>query len=141
VGVETHASDEEVRGTKAIFQPLARPRYESQAKLNETDRRVLDDLLKLKIGEYDIPERCLRSVILYPELSTVEFAGVFVGEKDLQLIAGLRRLAEMRAIAFEAVDRNGVRTEGLCDIKNLRFDEDSTTTIKFSGRLVRPFQD
>jgi hypothetical protein len=97
--------------------------------------------LKLKIGDYEIPARCLTSVTLYPESSAVSFAGVFVGEQGLQAGTGLRRLAEMRAIPFEVVDRNGVSTAGLCDIKNLKLDGDGTLMIRFSGRLVRPFQD
>jgi len=97
--------------------------------------------LKLKIGDYEVPERCLRSVVLYPGSSSVTFAGVFVGEQGLQARTGLRRLAEMRAMPFEVVDRNGVSSTGLCDVKNLKFDGDGTPVIKFSGRLVRPFQD
>ena len=97
--------------------------------------------MKLKIGDCEIPERCLRSVTLYPESLSVSFAGVFIGEEELRVRTGLRRLAETRAIPFDAVDRNGVNSSGLCNIRNLKFDGDGTPIIKFSGRLVRPFQD
>jgi len=95
--------------------------------------------LKLKIGDYEIPEHCLRYIVLYPESSSVVFAGVLVGDQRLQEKVKLRRLAETRAIPYEAVDRNGVPATGICDIKNLKFDGNTTQMIKFSGRLVRPF--
>ena len=95
--------------------------------------------MKLKVGDCEIPERCLRFVVLYPELSSVSFAGVFIGEKERETEAGLRRLAEMRAIPFEAEDRNGVSSAGICDVKDLKL-AGGGTSVKFSGRLVRPFQ-
>ena len=94
--------------------------------------------MRLKIGEYEIPERCLTFLTLYHRSASVLFAGVLVGEKGLQAITGIRRLAETRAIPFEAVDRDGVSSTGLCDIRNLKLEEDSAA-VKFSGRLVRPF--
>ena len=97
--------------------------------------------MKLKIGDYEIPDHCLTSVTLYPELSSVAFAGVLVGEQRLQARTYLRRLAEMRAIPFEAIDRDGVSSTGICDLKNLTLVGEDTPRIKFSGRLVRPFQD
>jgi hypothetical protein len=97
--------------------------------------------LKLKIGDYEVPEHCLRSVVLYSGSSFATFAGVFVGEQELEVKTGLRRLAEMRAMPFEVVDRNGVTATGVCDIKNLKFEGESTPVVKFSGRLTPPFQD
>ncbi len=97
--------------------------------------------MKLKIGDCEIPEHCLRYVILYPESSSVAFAGVLVGEERLQMKAELRRLAQMKATPYEAVDRHGVGSSGLCDIKNLKFGSDSTPVITFSGQLIRPFRD
>jgi hypothetical protein len=97
--------------------------------------------LKLKIGDYEIPERCLRFVILYPELSSVSFAGIFVGQKERDSGAALRRLSELRAIPFEAVDKNGIGSTGICDVKDLKLVGRGTSIVKFSGRLVRPFQD
>jgi hypothetical protein len=96
--------------------------------------------LRLKIGDYEIPEHCLKSVSVYPELSTVAFTGVFVGEHEAKTGAGLRYLAEMRALPYEAVDKNGVASSGVCDIKDFKL-VDGSLTVKFSGRLVRPFQE
>lgn len=116
-----------------------------QAEVNErafwNDHGVRWLGLKLKIGDYDIPERYLRSVVLYPESSSVAFAGVLVGEQRLETRTSLRRLAETKAIPFEAVDKNGVSATGLCEIKDLKLDAHSAPIIRFSGRLVRPFQD
>jgi len=98
-------------------------------------------VLKLKIGDYEVSESCLRYVVLYTGSSSVAFAGTLGGEEGLQMRTGLRRLSQMRAIPFEVVDRNGVNTTGLCGIKDLKLGADSTPAIKFSGRLVRPFQD
>lgn len=96
--------------------------------------------MKLKIGEYEIPERCLTSVTLYYESSSVSFAGVLVGDQGLEAGRGLRRLAQMSAIPFEAVDRNGVLSSGICTIKDFKLDGESASRVRFSGRLVRPFQ-
>jgi hypothetical protein len=95
--------------------------------------------LQLKIGDYEIPERCLRYVVLY-RAAPVSFGGVLVGDEALQVKEKLRRLALMKAISYEAVDSNGVYATGWCDIKNLKFDENTTPTTKFFGELVRPFE-
>ena len=96
--------------------------------------------LKLKIGDFDIAERCLKSVALYPELSAVEFTGVFVGMHETKAGEALRYLSEMRAIPYAAEDVHGVTCAGVCDMKDLKLAGGSMT-IRFSGRLVRPFQD
>ena len=95
--------------------------------------------MRLKIGDYEIPERCLKFVFLYPNSSCVSFAGVFVGEDGRIAGKELRRSAQVRAVPFEAVDRNGVGSAGLCDVKDLKLASRSSI-IKFSGRLVRPFE-
>jgi hypothetical protein len=97
--------------------------------------------LKLKVGDYDIPERCLKFVVLYYEDASVSFAGVLIDQKDREAAGGLRRLAQTRAIPFEAVDRNGVGSTGICNVKDLRIVGNANSVIKFSGRLVRPFQE
>jgi hypothetical protein len=96
--------------------------------------------LKLKIGDYEVPERSLKFVVLYSDSSSVSFAGVFVGEEGRAAGAELRRSAQIRAIPFEAVDRNGVGSTGICDVKDLKLVGTGPSIIKFSGRLVRPFQ-
>ena len=95
--------------------------------------------MKLQIGGVEIPERCLKFVVLYYESASVSFAGVLVGEKEREMGAELRKLAELKAIPFEVEDRNGVSNTGICDIKDLRLARDGTS-MRFSGRLVRPFQ-
>ena len=82
----------------------------------------------------------MKFVVLYYESSSVSFAGVLVGEQALKAGAELRRLAQMRAIPFEAADRNGIGSTGICDIKDLRLTGDGTSVVRFSGQLVRPFQ-
>jgi hypothetical protein len=88
--------------------------------------------LQLKIGYYEIPERCLRYVVLY-RAAPVFFRGVLVGDEGSQIREKLRRLTLMKTISYEAVDSNGVYATGWCDIKNLKFDENSTPPTKFFG--------
>ena len=95
--------------------------------------------MQLKIGDYEIPERFLRYVVLYGA-APVSFGGVLFGDEGLQTKEKLRRLALMKAISYEAVDNNGVHTTGWCDVKNLKFDENTKPTTKFFGELVRPFE-
>ena len=95
--------------------------------------------LGLKIGDYEIPERCLKYVVLY-RAAPVSFGGVLVGDEGTQTKEKLRRLALMKAISYEAVDSNGVHTTGWCDVKNLKFDDSTKPATKFFGELVRPFE-
>ena len=95
--------------------------------------------MQLKIGDYEIPERCLRYVVLY-RAALVSFGGVLVGDEGLQTRDKLHRLALMKAISYEAVDSSGVYSTGWCDIKNLKFDSNTKPTTKFFGELVRPFE-
>jgi len=95
--------------------------------------------LKLNIGDYEIPERCLRYVVLY-RAALVSFGGVLVGDEGLQIREKLHSLALMKAISFEAVDSNGVYATGWSDIKKLKFDPSTKPTTKFFGELVRPLE-
>jgi hypothetical protein len=95
--------------------------------------------LQLKIGDCEIPERCLRYVVLY-RAALVSFGGVLVGDEGLRTKEKLHSLALMKAISYEAVDSNGVYATGWCDIKKLKFDENTKSTTKFSGELVHPFE-
>ena len=96
--------------------------------------------MKLKIADYEVPERCLRLVILYPESASVSFGGALVGEKDRETGSELRKLAKLRAIPFEAVDSKGLGSTGICDMKDLQIIGHGAPLMKFSGRLVRPPQ-
>jgi hypothetical protein len=95
--------------------------------------------LRLKVGDYEIPERCLRYVVLY-RAAPVSFGGVLVGKEGSQVKEKLRRLTQMKAVSFEAVDSNGVYATGVCDLRNLKFDENTTPATIFSGELVYPFE-
>jgi hypothetical protein len=95
--------------------------------------------LQLKIGDCEIPERCLRYVVLY-RAALVSFGGVLVGDEGLQTKEKLHRLVLMKAISYEALDSNGVYATGWCDVKNLKFDDTTKPTTKFSGELVHPFE-
>jgi hypothetical protein len=96
--------------------------------------------MKLKIGDCEIPERCLRNVILYNQDSSVSFSGVLYGEQRVLTKTELNRSASMSPTLYEAVDKNGVSATGLCSVKNLKFEPGAAAIIKFSGQLVRPFQ-
>jgi len=95
--------------------------------------------LQLKIGGHEIPESCLRYVVLY-SAAPVSFGGVLAGEEGLRIEEKLRKLTQMRAVSFEAVDRNGVYATGICDLKGLKFSRSASHAIKFSGELVNPFE-
>jgi hypothetical protein len=97
--------------------------------------------LKLKIGSCEIPERLLLYVAFSVGSFPVSFGGVARGEQAEDIRKKLKLLAEERAILYEAIDKNGVFLTGLCNIKDLKFEETPTTPvlIKFSGRLVHPF--
>jgi len=95
--------------------------------------------LKLKIGGLIIPERFLSYVALY-KAAPVSFGGVLVGDEGLTVRDKLERIAGGKAFSYEAVDNYGVHAEGFCDLRNLKFDEGTKATTKFSGELVRPFE-
>ena len=97
--------------------------------------------MRLKIGDCEIPEHFL----LYVQVSIgpfpVAFGGVARGEEAERIRKKLRLLAQERAVPYNAVDKNGIISDGICDIKDLKFEETPTTPImiRFSGRLVHPF--
>jgi len=97
--------------------------------------------LRLKIGDCEIPEHFLLYVDLSIGSSAVTFGGVARGDEAARIRKRLRQLAEERAIPYDAVDKNGTASTGICDIKDLKFEETSTTPVmtRFSGRLVHPF--
>jgi hypothetical protein len=97
--------------------------------------------LRLKIGDCEIPEPFLLFVEVSVGPFPVAFGGIARGEEGIAIRKRLRLLAQERAVAYEAVDKNGISSTGICDIKDLEFEETSTrpVMIKFSGRLVHPF--
>jgi hypothetical protein len=97
--------------------------------------------LRLKIGDCEIPEPFLLFVEVSIGPFPVAFGGIARGEEGIAIRKRLRLLAEERAVTYEAVDKNGISSTGICDIKGLKFEETPTrpAMIKFSGRLVHPF--
>ena len=94
--------------------------------------------LKLTIGDCNIPKRFLRHVNLY-RAAPVSFGGVLVGNEGVQIKEKLERLTQGKAVSYEAVDEHGVRAEGFCDLRNLKFNF-SHGGVTFSGELIRPFE-
>ena len=109
--------------------------------LSKTDKDSFPTYLRLKIGDCEIPEPVLSYVVLSIGPFPVSFGGVAGREEGAQIRKRLRLLAEEKAIPYDAVDKNGVASSGLCNIRDLKFEERPTTPglIRFSGRLVHPF--
>jgi len=97
--------------------------------------------LKLKIRDCEIPEQILTYVVLSTGTFAVSFGGVARRDEVTEMLKKLKLLAEERAVPYEAVDKNGVESTGICNIKNLKFGETPADPdlIRFSGRLVHPF--
>lgn len=97
--------------------------------------------MRLIIGGYEIPERSLLRVDLSVESDPVSFDGVAPQDDGVEIRRRLRLVAQERAIPFEAVDKNGVTSVGICNVKDLKFQEivAKPPLIRFSGRLTRPF--
>ncbi|MGA2238242.1 MAG: hypothetical protein ABSG74_03430 [Candidatus Bathyarchaeia archaeon] len=97
--------------------------------------------MRLIIGGYEIPERSLLHVDLSVESDPVSFDGVARQDDGIEIRRRLRLVAQERAIPYEAADKNGVISAGICNIKDLKFEETRTKPplIRFSGRLIRPF--
>jgi hypothetical protein len=97
--------------------------------------------LRLKIRDCEIPEQFLTYVVLSTGTFAVSFGGVARRDEVTEMLKKLKLLAEERAVPYEAVDKNGVESTGICNIKNLKFGETPADSdlIRFSGRLVHPF--
>ena len=97
--------------------------------------------MRLRIGEYEIPEEALTNINLVEGTSTVIFSGMAQESQGMRIVSMLRRLqSKMTAIKYEAFDQLGVRSTGLCHIANLKFEEITTEPhlVIFSGELVAP---
>jgi hypothetical protein len=97
--------------------------------------------LRLKIGYCEIPEPNILFVSLSVGPFPVAFGGIVYGDKADTILRQLKLLAEEKAIPYEAMDHHGVESRGLCDIKDLKFEEITTSPVlvRFSGRLAHPF--
>ena len=97
--------------------------------------------MRLAVGDCDIP----KGELLYVRISygpyPVSFGGV-IGEDDAQdLMRKLKLLAEQRAIRYDAEDKDGVTSSGICNLIHLKFERILTPPprIRFSGQLAHPF--
>jgi hypothetical protein len=97
--------------------------------------------LKLTIGDCDIPERFLLYVTLSSGSFAVSFGGAARRDEIAQIQRKLKILAEQSALPYDAVDKNGVGSTGICNLKNLKFQvaPSNPAIIRFSGLLVHPF--
>jgi hypothetical protein len=97
--------------------------------------------MRLRIGEYEIPEEALTNITLIEGTSTVTFSGMAQESEGMRIVSILKKLESRRtAIKYEAFDELGVRSAGLCNITNLKFEEITTKPhlVIFSGELVSP---
>jgi hypothetical protein len=95
-------------------------------------------VLRLKVGDYEVPEHNLTYVVLSIGSIPVSFGGTAREEEGKGIERTLRRLAEDKAIPYEVIDMRGIRLTGLCNIINLKFDtsaEKAPALIRFSGQL------
>ncbi len=97
--------------------------------------------MRLRIGEYEIPEHTLSDVDFILGTSTVTFSGMAQENDAKEILPKLRQLSvEPEALSYEAIDPMGVRSTGLCNLVNLRLEEVTTNPpmVVFSGELVHP---
>jgi len=130
--------------------PFADTRADSQAtvavameKSRKGDVHVTgpSTTMRLRIGEYEIPEHTLANIELTVGTSTVTFSGMAREDEGVEIVTRLKELAaEEDAIPYEAIDPLGIRSMGLCNIANLRLEEVTTTPpmVLFSGEPVSP---
>jgi len=93
------------------------------------------------VGDCDIPTEALLYVRVSFGPYPVTFGGVIGWDEAPNLVSKLKLLAEQRAIHYEAVDRQGMSSSGICNLINLKFERTATKPprIRFSGQLAHPF--
>ena len=97
--------------------------------------------MKLRIADCQIPEQQLLYVVISIGPFPVSFGAIVWGDQGEDIRRRLRLLAEQKALSYDAVDKHGLSSSGLCEIRDLKFEDVSTDpiTIRISGRLVHPF--
>ena len=97
--------------------------------------------MRLKIGDLEIPGEVLIYVTLSIGSYPVSFGGVVREDEGAPFLRNLKLLAEERGLLYDAVDKDGVASTGLCNIMNLKFEKTTTNPpmIRFAGRLAHPF--
>ena len=113
----------------------------AQADFEKAILQGTDSRLRLRIGDCDIPRQLLLYVFESIGSSPVSFGGVAYGDEGESIRRKLTLLGEEKAIVYEAIDQNGLTSNGLCKIEELKFEETPTfpIRIKFSGNLTHPF--
>ena len=97
--------------------------------------------MRLSVGDCEIP----RDALLYVRISygpyPVSFGGVIAEDDAQDLMTRLKLLAEQTAIRYDAEDRSGVSSSGICNLIHLKFERILTPPprIRFSGQLAHPF--
>jgi len=97
--------------------------------------------LRLKIGDCELSAELLLYVFVTIGSAPVSFGGVAYGQEGEALRDKLKRLSHEKVLTYEAVDRNGYETGGLCKIEGLKFSEMPTFPVRimFSAQLAHPF--
>jgi hypothetical protein len=97
--------------------------------------------MKLTIADCEIPQANLLYVVVSIGPFPVSFGAMLWGDEGRAIQRRLSLLSQQKALHYDAVDKDGLYSAGLCEIKDLKFEEMHTDpiTIRVSGRLVHPF--
>jgi hypothetical protein len=97
--------------------------------------------MRLRIADCSFQEQQLLYVVLSIGPFPVTFGAIVWGDDGEAIARRIRLLAEQKALTYDAVDKNGLSSSGLCEIRDLKFEKTSTDPImiKITGRLVHPF--
>ena len=93
------------------------------------------------MGDCEIPKGALLYVRISYGPYPVSFGGVISEDGAPDLMRKLKLLAEQRAIRYEAEDRDGITSSGICNLIHLKFEKIASRPprIRFSGQLAHPF--
>jgi len=97
--------------------------------------------MRLKIADCEIPEQFLLFVVISIGPLPISFGAAVWGKEGQEIQRKLKLLAEQKALPYDATDKQGLSSAGLCEIKDLKFENTNTepAMIKFSGKLAHPF--
>jgi hypothetical protein len=93
------------------------------------------------LGDYELP----RGALLYLRITygphPVSFGGVISAIEAPELMRSLKLLSQQTAIHYDAVDREGTSSKGICNLTHLKFENIASPPprIRFSGQLTHPF--
>jgi len=97
--------------------------------------------LRLKVGDYEIPEGALLFVKITIGPYPVSFGGAISMDEAPALMRRLKLLSQERAIHYDVVDKEGVSSDGICNLIHLKFARTPTQPplIRFYAQLAHPF--